>query len=233
MSLSVDVQSAAPGAQVELFDLDATALGGGVSRFIKGNPASGLVVWKGNVYTPAAFVAEGFGADGRGALPQPRIRIAKSPALMSLLLGFGDLIGATLTRWRTFSKYLDGQPEADQGAHFPPDIFSFDRKSADNKVFIEWELRAAMDQQGKQLPARQALRDICGSRYRVWDAEAGAFDYSRATCPYSGAGCFDVLGAPTSQAGDKCGKRLSDCKLRYGANPLPADMFPGVARTRI
>jgi len=46
---------------------------------------------------------------------------------------------------------------------------------------------------------------------------------------------FDDLGRVTTDPSkDKCGKRLSDCKLRFPGNlPLPTRAFPGVAKVRM
>lgn len=238
MTIEADVQSSAPGVRVELFDVDLTPLGGDVLRFVGGtlpgaNPGEYQAVrWRGNTYMPAPFEATGFEVNGRSALPTPSLRIGSSRQLTALLRQFGDCVGMKVTRWRTFSKYLDGQAQADPNAHFPPDVFLVSRKVSQNKVYTEWELAAEMDQQGKKLPARMILRDTCLWNYRFWDAEAGAFDYSSALCPYTGAAYFDRAGLACTAAQDNCGKRLSDCVLRFGSSSLPTSAFPGVSRAR-
>lgn len=239
MSIEADVQSSRPGALVELFEVDLTPLGGEVLRFACGtlpgaNPGEYQPVrWRGNVFMPAPFEATGFETSGRAALPTPRLRIGSSRELSSLLREFGDCVGMQVTRWRTFSKYLDGQPLADPNAHFPPDVFLISRKVSQNKVATEFELAAAMDQQGKKLPGRQILRDVCTWRYRTYNAAAGSFDYSGVLCPYTGTAYFTAAGVATTADKDACGKRLSDCALRFGSSPLPTSAFPGVSRTRV
>jgi phage-related protein len=75
------------------------------------------------------------------------------------------------------------------------------------------------------------LRDVCSQIYRRWNGSA--FDYVKATCPYVGAASYDKLGNYVSSAGDVCGLRVSDCKLRFGANnELPYLGFPALARVR-
>ncbi len=239
MNLGADSQSSAPGTRVELFDVDLSPLGGEVLRFVSGtlpgqNPGEYQPVrWRGNLYMPAPFEASGFEMDGRGALPTPTLRMGSSRQLAALLREFGDCVGMKVTRWRTFSKYLDGQPQADMNAHYPPDVFLISRKVSQNKVYTEWELAAEMDQQGKKLPARMILRDACTWPYRTWDADAGVFDYSNTLCPYTGANYFDRSGQACVAAQDNCGKRLSDCVLRFGSAPLPTSAFPGVSRARV
>lgn len=238
MSIAADVQSSCPGTLVVLFDVDLTPLGGEILRYVSGtlpgaNPGEYQPVrWRGNVYMPAPFEASGYETNGRSALPTPTLRMGSSRELSSLLRQFGDCVGMQVTRWRTFSKYLDGQPLADPNAHFQPDVFLISRKVSQSKVATEFELAAAMDQQGKKLPARQILRDVCTWRYRSWNTETGAFDYAEALCPYTGNAYYNIAGQPCAAAQDLCGKRLSDCELRFGSAPLPTSAFPGVARTR-
>ncbi|NDV19995.1 phage minor tail protein L [Pseudodesulfovibrio sp. JC047] len=229
--INSDVQKASPGNLVHLFDIDATGIGGDVYHFVKATDQGQPVRWRGNVYMPLDFEGEGFEVNGQGSLPRPTLRVSHiKTALLGVVRESGDLLGAEVTRWRTFSKYLDGGPQADPNVHFPPDIYNIDRKIVQNKVFIEWELAASMDQEGKKLPGRQILRDTCTHIYRRWTG--CAFDYSKATCPYTGGGCFDRAGKPCLEGEDQCGKRLSDCELRFPHQPLPTRAFPGVARTR-
>lgn len=115
---------------------------------------------------------------------------------------------------------------------FPTEVYTVERKSAHNRTFVEWQLNAALDQEGKMLPGRQVLRDTCMQRYRTWNGTS--FDYSKATCPYTGTGYFKADGTATTAALDSCGKKLSDCRLRFGQNgQLPTRKFPGVSRLRV
>lgn len=238
-SIRADAQSSTPGTLVALFDVDLSPLGGEVLRYVGGtlpgaNPGEYQPVrWRGNTYMPAPFEVSGYETSGRGALPTPSLRMGSSRQLSALLRQFGDCVGVEVTRWRTYSKYLDGQPQADPNAHYAPDVFLISRKVSQNKVFTEWELAAKMDQQGKKLPGRQILRDTCTWRYRFWDVEAGAFDYADALCPYTGTAYFDRTGQVCAAAQDDCGKRLSDCVLRFGDGSLPTSAFPGVSRARV
>ena len=77
----------------------------------------------------------------------------------------------------------------------------------------------------------------CTHRYRLWRPndllpEGGQFDYSCAECPYTGNNYFLKDGSTTtSPADDACGKRLSDCKKRFGETAeLPFGGFPGISR---
>ena len=53
--------------------------------------------------------------------------------------------------------YLDNGATPNPDVHFVPDIYTIDRKSAQTKILIEFELAAILDQQGKVIPARQII----------------------------------------------------------------------------
>jgi lambda family phage minor tail protein L len=188
------------------------------------------VRFQGEDYQPLPIEAEGFAWTGRGAPPRPRLRVANIGGVLGGLLGpGGDLLGATLTRLRTFRRFLDGEPDADPTAHFEPDIWRLERKTRQDAVLVEWELASVLEQEGRRLPGRQMLRDLCSHSYRRWTGSG--FDYAAASCPYSGAACFTEAGVPTGSSGDRCGKRLGDCQLRFGVGAvLPTRAFPGLGR---
>lgn len=227
------VQGPALDDFVELYDLDATAIGGDVYRFTSTAFPTDMIRWNGNAYAPIPVETSGWEWSGRGTLPTPLLRVSNvSLAFGAAAIAFGDLLGATLTRTRTFRRFLDGQANADPDAHFPLDIYRIDRKRLMTKAVIEWELAAVMDQQGLYLPRRPILRNACTHRYRVFDVDLNDFVYTHATCPYAGSAHFTETGAATTDpSADHCGKRLSDCKKRFGSLPLPTRSFPGVART--
>ena len=232
-AIAEEAQKLNADTPVELFILDALALGGSIYRFTNSSNGVDDVVFDGNHYTPIPVESKGWEWSGTGALPRPKVKIASNAVIKAAVITYGDLIGAKLTRLETMEKFLDGQPDADNTAHWPVDIYNVERKISHNKAFIEWELSAAMDQQGRQLPGRQALKNACTHIYRKHDAlSTDFFDYTRATCPYVGDSYFTVNGVSTLNASDDlCGKRLSDCRLRFGEfGVLPTRAFPGIAR---
>lgn len=221
--------------QVTLFEVDATSVGGPLLRFFSGIAANDQpVYWQGNQYVPYPIEADGFEMKVKDAMPRPKLRAANvNHTFTSLLETADDLVGCTVRRWRTFKRFLDGQPSADPTKHLAVDDYVIERKITQNPIYIEWELSAWLDQQGVMLPKRQVLRDFCPWVYRYWDGTQ--FKYDKVTCPYtveqSGA-YFDEQGNACTPDQDRCGKRLSDCKKRYGNNPLPFGGFPGVSRVR-
>jgi lambda family phage minor tail protein L len=233
-SIHATVQSMSPGEQVYLFRLDTTSIGGPVYYFTQSAHPDGQVSFGGVVYTAVDIDFSDYETNGQGSLPQPKIRFANSNEVIQHLVNtWGDeLIGCTVQRVRTFSQFLDGMPEADPTAFYGPDTFEVEQLTDENPVYIEFELSAAFDQQGRKLPGRQMLRDTCTARYRRF--KDGAFNYEKASCPYTSAACFDRNANPvTDPAQDVCGRRLIDCQVRFGANAaLPTWSFPGMARVR-
>lgn len=228
-------QSLSPGDRVELFEIDGGPIGATTQRFVAGTLGGSAVRYDGATYAPTPVEATGFEWNGRGPMPTPRLKIANVTNILSgLALQYDDLVGADVRRIVTFTKFLDNGSEPDATAHFPIDEFRIERKVAANNVFIEFELASAVDQEGVKLPRRQILKDVCLWRYRAYDAKAGQFDYTDVVgCPYTGSAYYDETGAPATAATDRCGKRLSDCKLRFGATAeLPFGGFPGVTRQR-
>jgi lambda family phage minor tail protein L len=232
-SIQEQVQKLSAGELIELYQLDITALGGQTYHFTSSVNGANPVEFDGVTFTPIDLETSGWEWNGQGAAPRPRLKIANTSQLITVaVIEFKDLVGGKVTRIRTFKRFLDGQPDADPSAIFPVDIYSIERKVTQNKVFIEWELSMSLDQSGKKLPGRQILRDACTHRYRVYNPETAEFDYTEATCPYSGTAYFNDVGQQVFDASrDRCGKRLSDCRKRFGsAGVLPTRAFPGVAR---
>jgi lambda family phage minor tail protein L len=145
------------------------------------------------------------------------------------------MIGGTIRRYRTYLKYLDGQPGADPDAYYGPDVWRIERKMNQNSLYLEYELASWIDQQNLNLPGRQVIRDYCLARYRIY--QNGKFFYfpTDVACPYAGTSYWDQFGTSQSNpALDVCGKQKSDCRLRYPEpDSLPSWSFYGVERIDI
>lgn len=225
MTIQQDIRSLDGTQIVELFELDTTPAGGSILRFHNGvNQLGQAVTWQGNVYTAFPIEASGFDFSGRGQMPRPTLRVANVTGLLGALVRtYQDLLGSKLTRRRTLVKYLDAvnfpgstNPTADPTAELPNDVYFIDRKSTETKVMIEFELSAAFDVAGVQLPRRFIVQNVCQWAYRG------------AECGYTGSTYFDANDQPVgSLAQDVCGKRLSSCKGRFGQYAeLPYGGFP-------
>jgi lambda family phage minor tail protein L len=237
VTLTSQQQQFSTGALVTLYEIDATSLGGSVYRFTPMTQNNQVVVWRGVEYPPLACESEGWEINGTGQLPQPKLRVSNVGGLMgSIVIALQDLVGAQVTRYRTFAQFLDNGSSADPTVFFEPDIFVIQRKATQTKALIEWELSSILDQENVFLPNRFVLKYNCTQRYRIWDPAlnggAGGFDYTNVTCPYNGTQngnqSYDENGNPVPQDQDVCGRLDSDCALRFPGQPLPTWAFPGV-----
>ena len=227
------IQGPSPGDRVELFEIDLTAIDP-ASLVIRctSNQDGGNVVYRGGVpYLATPLEGDGFDLGGEGKFPRPSLSISNVALLLNpFIWAGGDLIGATVTRIVTLSRYLDGKPDADPLAEIRRDVYTIEQKTGSDAEATEFLLVAEFDQAGKKFPGRQAFADVCLERYRVWDATAGAFDYTAATCPYTGVSSFDMTNAPTTDPNDVCSKNLAACKLRFPAPArLESSAFPGLS----
>jgi lambda family phage minor tail protein L len=236
MTISTEVQKLEPDALVTLYILDTTPIGGTtIFRFTSMPGVSGNIMFGGFPYTPIDIDASGFDWDGSGSFPKPKLRVTNIGNIVSnAIVGFGDMVGAKFYRIRTFAMHLDDGSTPDSSATFPIEAFTVDQLSKHTKLYLEWTLASSIDQIGMQLPRRQCLRDTCTHRYRIYKADTDTFDYSTATCPYTGTAMFKEDETTTLvKSQDVCNKLLSGCRLRFGVNGiLPTRSFPGIAKTR-
>ena len=173
-----DLQKINPSAIIEVFTLttDATLHGSAQTyRFHNGTSlnSNGDIVWAGNSYIKMPIQAEGF-AFTNGQLPRPTLTISNAiGTITAILLNVNkvttgnDLTGATVKRIRTLARYIDavnfpgssnplGTP--DPTAEFPQEIYKIDRKSAENREVVTFELAAVFDLAGIRAPKRQCTR---------------------------------------------------------------------------
>ena len=176
-----DIQKVNPSAIIELFTLTLDSVLHGattVYRFHAGTnlDANGKIVWAGNGYLRFPVEATGF-AYQRGQLPRPTLTVSNmgSPSISAILLTVNqttagnDLTGAKVVRIRTMARFLDaanfsgatnpfGTP--DPTAEFPQEIYYIDRKKAENREVVSWELAAVFDLAGIRSPKRQCTRSL-------------------------------------------------------------------------
>jgi len=234
--ITEELQKSDAGILVTMYEIDLLRFGGTILRFTSGSDGAGnTIAFNSNSYPPLPITIDGFEAASNTAFPRPRMKVSNIlNAVSSVMANFNDLLGAEVTRIRTFSQFLDGFPEADPAAKFPDDIFIIDRKVLQNNLIVEWELASILDQEGAKIPNRVIHKNGCPLIYRRFDTSfPGNFDTTRATCPYGGSAAFDANDNATTQDKDVCAKRLSSCKLRFPSPEIvPLESFPGVGRTR-
>ena len=173
-----NLQNTNPSAIIELFTLQLdSSLHGATTiyRFHAGSSLkeNGEIVWAGNSYQRFPIKAEGF-AFRKGQLPRPTLTVSNALGTITAILlsvntttAGNDLTGATITRIRTLARFLDavnfpgdinpyGTP--DSTAEFPQEIYKIDRKSAENREAVQFELASVFDLAGIRAPNRQCTR---------------------------------------------------------------------------
>ncbi|MDF1737336.1 MAG: phage minor tail protein L, partial [Minwuia sp.] len=235
-ALAEQIQNPSTPAIVTLWVLDATAIGGTVERFTHDVAEDGSPIsFDGNTYLPRDVTATGFQRGGKGAQGRPTIRLHDpSLTVRAMLRSLNGLRGAEVTRIRTFRDHLDDGDDPDPEAVFPLEVYRISHRVRDgNRDVVAFELSNGLDQAGVMVPGAVGLRNFCDFVYRRAETIDGAFildDHD--PCPYTGTPMFDADGtAVTDRREDVCGKRLSDCRLRFGeAAPLPYRGLPGLRR---
>lgn len=153
---------------VELFVIDFTPLGGEIMRFFKGsNSNTNEVLWQGLSYLPFPCELSGVDIMSKGPSSRPTLSMGNSGGYFSTLCRqYADCVGVRFTRVRTFAKFLDGSPDADPTAFFPPDIFIINQKKSETPEAISFELISPMDLEDKSLPSRLFISNLCAWQYR-------------------------------------------------------------------
>lgn len=235
-NIAEEVQKLALGAMVYLYTIDLSDMGGPILYYTTttvDGTAMPSITYGGIDYDPFPIGAEGFSWTSTTAPSMPTLTISNlDHAMTNYVLQYNNLIGGKFTRIRTFERFLDFGDDPDSDAHFPPDVYRFERKVIHNDEMIQWELSSWIDQQGVMLPKRMVIRDYCSLRYR--NGSSGSFDYSKATCPYTGSNKFKRDNTSTANVNeDVCSHSIAGCRLRFGDDPLPFGGFPGVAKFRV
>ena len=238
------------GAVVTLFELDLRTGVASVPTDTEvfrwhsgGNDSMEGVVWQGYNYSPFPVEASGFEMSGNAQIPRPKLLVSNITSILTSLINtYEDLVGAKVTRKKTFERFLDSycviegsssgvytsntcstaggtwyeNPEADPTAHFADEIWYIDRKSLETGTHVEFELTAAYDVQGVKLPARHVISDTC-----LWVYKEGA-------CDYTGSSYWDINNiSVTNVSEDVCGKTFGSCELRFPDNSSTSNPFGG------
>jgi len=238
VSIASDIQAYSPGQLLDLYVVDFTTTN-------LDNPPDPLHLYPGikenfgdivfgtETYTPWPMEITGFKKSSEGPLPRPSMKVSNVTGFMSnQMLAYNDFIGAKVSRYRTFARYLDGQPAADFGAK-KVEIYFVEQKKTENKAVVELLLVSAIDIMNVTLPSRKMYANTCMWAYKSEDC----------SWPGTDSGLyFDSNDTPVvNQADDTCGKRLSSCKNRFCSfngtdfdDPnakLPYGAFPALGRT--
>lgn len=211
LKITSEVQKLEPDALIELFVLDLTELGGELFYFHNQRvQGEGSLVYGGATFVAYPIEAKGFAFNGTEQLATPSISVASLNGLITGLVDqFDDLVGAKLTRIRTFRKHLADGSDPDDTARLSNDVFKVDRKGNQNKLWVDFELASSLDVAGILLPGRRCLVRC------QWTFKDGV------NCPYSG---------PNTT----CAKTVAACVENFGEGAeLPYGGFPGLDRVRL
>jgi|TARA_Y100000004_G_scaffold43221_1_gene47306 lambda family phage minor tail protein L len=127
-------------------------------------------------YYAMPIEATNFEVRGDGQLPRPTLTIANPQGVITdAIKRRSDLVGNTIIRKRIFIKFLDhenfpdnlnpfGVPDPD--SRFDDDIFKVNRKTQENKYFVEFELVSPLELEDVQIPARTMIANYCTWQYR-------------------------------------------------------------------
>lgn len=202
-----EIQKLNPDAEIELFQLDCTIFGGEVYLFHNQRTQGGAaILHDGLSYVALPLKAEGFALNGADRSPTPHITVSSANGLLSSLIAqYDDLVGATVRRFRTFRKFLDDGTEPDPAARLSDDVYFVNRKIAQNKLSVEFELDSSLDVHGVQIPRRRIL-GRCQAEFK-----------DGINCPYVGA---DLT----------CLQTVAACGEKFPSQTLPFVGFPAVER---
>lgn len=191
-STNAESMSLTPTALLNLFVLDLSPIGIPTQYYFVDGTSCNFqpIIFGGTQYIPFPVQLTEQGYDGQGGIIRPKLTVSNVNGFISnLLLQNQDLVGANIIWTRVFARFIDAANypggispyTPDPTAAYAPEIYYINRKNKENQQLVEWELATAFELDGRRLPSRTCLANICQWRYR----EVG-------TCGYSGAPVADV-----------------------------------------
>lgn len=161
----------------ELKDLYGVNVGAdSVYRFCPMINGTNPIVWQGNSYQPLPIRMEGFEQKSDGRLPRPTFSIANPEGLFSKIVYTNqDFANCKVTRKRTYARFLDEENfqqginpfgQSDPNSYFPDDIYFINKKTQEDKKFIQFELVSSLELEQAFVPARVVLSGYCNFTYR-------------------------------------------------------------------
>ena len=160
MTIAQDLKASALPNYIELFVLNMTAIGGTTLYFTPSTVAgSASIVFGGTTYVPLPISGSGWETSIDGAAPQPTLKVSNvTKYIQSYLTTYDDLVGARLTRYQTFDKYLDNGSSPDSSQVFNTCVYSIEQLVSQNKYEIEFKIASIIDTPQLKLPRKQVLR---------------------------------------------------------------------------
>jgi lambda family phage minor tail protein L len=170
-----ELQKISPSAIVELYTIELVASLHGstnIYRFHNGTNlnANGELIWDSNSFMRYPIECTGFEYTSKGTLPRPTLKASNAFSLLTSIMqnvnqttAGNDLNGAKFTRIRSLLRYIDaanfsggtnpfGTP--DPSVKLPDEVYFLDRKVAENREFVQWEMVSAFDLVNVRVPKR-------------------------------------------------------------------------------
>jgi|TARA_R110000824_G_scaffold181108_1_gene361845 lambda family phage minor tail protein L len=171
------------------------------------------IVFQGNTYIAMPVASAGYESNSKGTAATPKLSMAvkddgvpEFKILKSLMKDLDDLVGARVTRIRTFAKFLDASNWSDQTdkilkaesdpdpyAFFPPDVYFVDRKSLETNTMMTLELASFINYEKLKIPQRILNARRCPWTYR---GEGCCYE-NKALAESQGFGIHDDAELPT------------------------------------
>jgi lambda family phage minor tail protein L len=149
------------GGLVTLYTLDATALGDVKYYFVNHMLPGGAPISFGGIpYMTVPVQTEGWDFSSSGPQPTPTFSLSNvNKLLLNAVLNKGDLVGAIVTRIRTFERYLDHGADPSPDKFIGPEVYTIEQMSYLDDTIIQWTLSSPLARMGVKLPAKQILKD--------------------------------------------------------------------------
>lgn len=222
--MNLELEKLEQSAMIRLFDVDLTGMGGPLSRFHSGlNEKMEPVIWQGYVYSGFPAKMDGIKRTAQGASNRPTLTLSNVTGIVTGLFSqYNELVGGIVYVRDVYAKFLDKEnfidninPDEDKNQEYVS-YYKIQKPNSINAQSATFELSLPMEADNKLIPANIITCTSCQWRYR------------RKGCGYDGNAYFDRFGNPVgSIEEDECGKRETDCNLRFGAgNSIPIRIFP-------
>ena len=223
-----EVEKIVPGTIVDLFILDLNSIKvGEVYYFYNGVDQNyGPVLFQGKTYQPFPIVFSGVKRTSTGSEFRPTLKVSNGFGLISNIIAqYNDLVGTAVYRRRTKAEWL-GTNTTDT-TMYVEEKFYIEQLESEDESIIQFLLSNPLDFAKFKLPGRTAVANTCPWIYKSTEYGSG--------CGWPGTDSskwFDENDNPVVlQQDDKCGKRLSSCKARFGQfGELDYGGFPALGR---
>jgi lambda family phage minor tail protein L len=147
------------------------------------------IYFRGETYHPMPIITDGFETNSDGTLPRPTLTFTSLKGILEESVGneyfrslkrsileLDNMIGAKVTRIRTFYKFLDATNNFEgvgdftsglnKNPEFPKETYYIERKVTEDKDGIQIELASVIDLQNFKIPSRLCLANRCPWQYR-------------------------------------------------------------------